>query len=361
MRVTSARIRRRWSGVALLAALALIIAACGAPDAEPEEPEAAPEEPAEEPEEPAEEPEEEDPLGDYPSGPVEVMVPFDAGSGATTVQRVFNEFAEKVTGVSMPIVNRPGAGGTVGWAELARTDPDGYFLAITTPPLPIIPLIVSPEETGYTLDDFAWICVYGRVPTVIYGAADGPYQTLTEAVEDAAANPGEVTVAVTGPAGDDALTMYRLAGEGDVELTPVIFEGGGESIQALLAGTVDLFIGSATFIEQQADTMIPLAIGTPERHESFPDVPTFVEQGYDVEAFRYRAFKGPAGLDPAIVDYWGNEVCAEVTSDPEFQAAMDEIGQPAYYVGPDDLEAEVRNMYDIYSEIVEEYIDLDAL
>jgi tripartite-type tricarboxylate transporter receptor subunit TctC len=71
---------------------------------------------------------------DYPSQSVDVIVPFDPGGGADSSQRAFNKYAEPIVGQPLVIVNKPGAGGTKGWAEMVRAEPDGYTLAIVTPP-----------------------------------------------------------------------------------------------------------------------------------------------------------------------------------------------------------------------------------
>jgi tripartite-type tricarboxylate transporter receptor subunit TctC len=103
---------------------------------------------------------------DYPSSAIDFIVPFNPGGGADASQRTFNKFAEPIVGQPLVIVNKPGAGGTMGWAELVRAEPDGYTLAIVTPPFNVIPPLARPQQTGYTLDQFTYICVYAVVPDV---------------------------------------------------------------------------------------------------------------------------------------------------------------------------------------------------
>ena len=86
---------------------------------------------------------------DYPSRAVDFIVPFDPGGGADSSQRTFNKFAEPIVGQPLVIVNKPGAGGTKGWAEMVRAQPDGYTLAIVTPPFNVIPALARPQATGF--------------------------------------------------------------------------------------------------------------------------------------------------------------------------------------------------------------------
>ena len=85
---------------------------------------------------------------DYPSKPIQIIVPFSPGGGADTSQRTFNKYAEPLVGKTLVIVTKPGAGGTTGWAELVRKKPDGYTMAIVTPPFNVIPPLVRPRQTA---------------------------------------------------------------------------------------------------------------------------------------------------------------------------------------------------------------------
>ncbi len=292
-------------------------------------------------------------LAGYPSGPIEVIVPFSPGGGADNSQRVFNQFASEVVGEEMVIVNLPGAGGATGWADMIQRDPDGQTLAIVTPPFNIIPALTQPDETGYELDDFTYLCVYAIVPDVLYVSADSEFETIEDLIAYSDENPGDLLVANAGSAGADVLTTLLVENATGIDFTIVPFEGGAESLQATLAGTTHAMIGSSAFINAQEGELRPLGIASEERDPNFPDLPTFTEQGYDVVAERFRALGGPPGMSQDLIDYWG-DVCKEVVADPQFVAAMDEQGQPAGYLGPEDATAAVQRMAESIEPVVDE-------
>ena len=269
-----------------------------------------------------------------PSRAVEITVPFSAGGGADTSQRTFNKYAEPIVGQSLVVVNRPGAGGTVGWAQFVNSGTDGHSLAITTEPFNIIPALVQPSQTGYRLDQFVHACIYAAVPDVFAVRADSPHQTFADLVTHARANPGQVTASNTGALGADFMTMLLVEDKAQVDFTQVPFTGGSQALQGLLAGTVDVMVASAVFAAAQEGQVRTLATGAAQRDASMPNVPTLTELGYDVVSERFRAVALPAGTAPEVVNYWAG-VCEQVTANPDFQAEMAALGQPVVFHGPE--------------------------
>ena len=291
---------------------------------------------------------------DYPSRAVEVIVPFNPGGGADTSQRTFNKYAEKIVGQSMVIVNKPGAGGTKGWAEFVRKAPDGYTLAIITPPFNVIPALVRPKQTGYTLDQFTNICIYAVVPDVLLVREDSAHKSLADLVKFAKSNPGKIKAANTGTLGADFMTTLLIEKETGVEFTRVPFTGGSKALQGTLAGTTDIMVASALFAVAQKGKLRTLAIASAERDANVPDVPTFKELGYNVVSERYRAFAGPPGLPEKVVQYWA-DVCKKVTQDKGFQADMNKIGQPPAYRGPAEMKTSIDGMRERMQALVDKY------
>jgi putative tricarboxylic transport membrane protein len=291
---------------------------------------------------------------DYPTGPVTFIVPFAPGGGADASQRAFNKYAEPIVGQPLPITNRPGAAGTTGWAELVRVEPDGYTLAIATPPFNIIPALVRPQETGYTLDQFTYICIYAVVPDVLLVRRDSQFETLEDLITYARENPGRVAAANTGTLGADFMTTLLVEQATGMETSQVPFSSGAHALQATLAGTTDIMVASTLYAVAQADQLRTLAIASPDRDPLIPDVPTFGELGYDVVSERYRVLAGPPGLPDHVVSYWA-DVCEQVTSDPEFQAEMDTVGQPAAFAGPEDANEMISRMVSDMQAIVDHY------
>jgi len=291
---------------------------------------------------------------DYPTKAVEFIVPFAPGGGADASQRAFNKYAEPLVGHPLPINNKPGAAGTTGWAEMVRASNDGYTLTIATPPFNIIPALVKPKETGYTLDQFTNICVYAVVPDVILVRKDSEYKTLEDLVTFAKANPKKLAAANTGTLGADFMTTLLIEKATGIEMSQVPFSSGALALQAMLASTTDVFVASTLYAVAQADTLVALAIASDERDPLIPDVPTFGELGYDVISKRLRVLAGPPGLPENVVSYWA-DICKQVTDNPEFQAEMDTLGQPVSYAGPDEAAELITRMTADMQSIVDTY------
>lgn len=291
---------------------------------------------------------------DYPDHPVQFIVPFNPGGGADASQRLFNRYAEDVVKQPLVVVNKPGAGGARGWAELVHSKPDGYTLTITTPPFNIIPALVRPKQTGYTLDQFTNICIYAVVPDVLLVREDSPYKTLADLVKFAKANPGKVKAANTGALGADFMTTLLIEKGTGIDFTQIPFTGGSQALAGTLAGTTDAMVASTLFAVAQKGKLRTLAIASTKRSADVPDVPTFKELGYNVVSERYRAISGPPGLPENVVKFWA-DACKKVTEIPDFQKAMEKIGQPHAYLGPAEANAAIKDMTEHMQELVDKY------
>jgi tripartite-type tricarboxylate transporter receptor subunit TctC len=290
----------------------------------------------------------------YPGRPVEFIVPFDPGGGADASLRIFNKSAEPIVGQRLVIVNKPGAGGATGWAELVRARPDGYTLSIVTPPFNVLPALIRPKQTGYTMDQFTNICVYAVVPDLLYAREGGQFKTLKDVVDFAKQNPEKVKAANTGALGADFMTTLLIEHATGVNFTQIPFTGGAQSLQATLAGTTDVMVATSLYAVAQKGKLRPLAIATEKRDPLLPDVPTFKELGYEVVSERYRALAGPPGVPGEIVSYWG-QVCKQVVDKPEFRAEMDKAAQPAAYRGPAEAQKAIAQMTRDMQTLVEKY------
>jgi tripartite-type tricarboxylate transporter receptor subunit TctC len=288
----------------------------------------------------------------YPSRPVQFVVSFAPGGGADLSQRAFNKYAEPLVKQPLPIVNKAGAAGVTGWAELVRQKPDGYTLTVLTPPFNILPALVKPKQTGYTLDQFTNICIYAIVPDVLVVREDGPFKTLDDFVKFAKANPKKIKTANTGTLGADFMTTLMIENAIGIDTTQIPFNSGALALQGTLAGTTDAFVASTLYAVSQKGSLRTLAVASEKRDSMIPDVPTFKELGYDVISERYRVLGGPAGLPAEVVDYWA-KVCKQVTDNPEFQAEMLKLGQPVAYRGPAEAEKELGKFTSDLRQVVE--------
>jgi tripartite-type tricarboxylate transporter receptor subunit TctC len=288
----------------------------------------------------------------YPSRPVQFIVSFAPGGGADVSQRAFNKYAEPLVKQPLPIINKPGAAGVTGWAELVRQKPDGYTLTVLTPPFNILPALVKPKQTGYKLDQFKNICIYAVVPDVLVVREDGPFKTLDDFVKFARANPKKVKTANTGTLGADFMTTLLIENATGIDTTQIPFNSGALALQGTLAGTTDAFVASTLYAVSQKGTLRTLAVASANRDPMIPDVPTFKELGYDVISERYRVLGGPAGLPAEVVDYWAG-ICKQVTDNPAFKDEMLKLGQPVAYRGPAEADKELGKLTSDLMQVAE--------
>ena len=363
------RNKRSLVWLALLAALALVLAACGedeADDVADEEPEEEPaeeepdddEEPDEEVDEEVDEDTDEEPAADWePERDVTVTVPFNPGGGADTSQRTWNEHAEPLLDVSLNVENREGAGGVTGWGQVMQSDPDGHHITIATPPFNVLPKVMDPEAVPYEHEDFTYVCIYGVVPGALFVPEDSEWEDLDDFIASAEENPGGISIAVSGMAGAEALLTYMLMADADIDLTMVPFDGGAESVTATRGGTTDAMFGSTTYIPEQEGELRALAVArASDEDPEFPEVPSFNELGYDVVQERYRAIAGPPDMDEGAVQYWA-DICEQVSADEDFRQAAEDTGNPAppSFIGPDEATELVMDMVADVEQVVEEF------
>jgi len=237
----------------------------------------------------------------YPSGPIELVVAWSAGGGTDVMTRAFAQSAEEHLGVPINVVNKPGSSGAVGWGEIAHsTDPDGLTLTVVSPEIGFM------EEQGlydFGLDDFTLITLINQDPAALAVSADAPWDTLEEFLEDARSRPGEISIGNSGPglAWDLATTAIEM--ESDTEFTHVPYDGAATAVQAVLGDTLDAMTFSIGEVSAQVEAgeMKVLALAQEERLDALPDVPTFIEEGYEVDTGTFRGIAGPAGMDPEAV------------------------------------------------------------
>ena len=269
---------------------------------------------------------------DYPNRPVKVVVGFPPGGGTDVAARIVAAEMSKGLGQSLLIENKPGAAGTLGAAEAARSAPDGYTLLVTPGGHAIFGAMFK-ALPFHTVDSFDWISNIITIPFFIVVPAGSEYKTLADVVAKAKAAPGTVTFGSTGPGSTHHLGIELLGSRTGVKFLHVPYRGDAPIITALLASEIHFSIVTPTqAIENvKAGKFRALATTANTRDARMPDVPT-VEQalsssGYDVRS--WFAMAAPAGTPKPIVDRLNAEVRKAVDV-PEVKARLIAMGgEPA--------------------------------
>ncbi|MGM0984966.1 MAG: Bug family tripartite tricarboxylate transporter substrate binding protein [Pseudomonadota bacterium] len=284
---------------------------------------------------------------DYPSKPIEMIVAFGAGGSTDTMARIFAKYAEEELGERIVVVNRPGAGGEIGWVHLANAEPDGYTLGLINSPVVEVYPFTREETVGYSLDEIRPLANVITDPGVLAVSADSPYQTLDDLVAAVKDDPESVVISHEGLGGDDHLAALNFAEEAGIDLSFVAYNGNAEATAALLGGHITAFEGnmSEAAAQIQEGKVRGLAVWADERVEPIADVPTGKEQGYDVQAAASRGFAVPAGVPQEVYDTL-LDVTREVVENPEFRAEMDQLNMPINAIYGQDYVDFINNSHD---------------
>ncbi len=283
----------------------------------------------------------------FPAGKnIEIIVGFAAGSATDLNARMLATYLEDELGTSVTIANREGGGGEIGWTALANAKADGYTIGVINSPAFQLP-IQNPDTCKFTIDSFIPLGNMVTDPGVILVGADSPINNIEDLVAAAKANPGGVTVSVTGMNTSEARAINTLAKTFDVQFQLIPYDGSTEGINALIGNHVQVSCQNVGDILPQLaqGNVKAIAVGSKERSDLLPDVPTYGEQGLDFNQFSMRTFCVPAGTDPEIVAVLEAGIAA-VMENPDFVKQAEE--------------ANVLLDYQDSASMIQVYKDLDA-
>jgi len=245
---------------------------------------------------------------DYPERPIMMMVSYGAG-GATDFQaRIVTMTAgnEDALGMPIAIINKPGAGGRVGWNWFAtQADPDGYTLAAYN-----VPHFIAQSIKGgvqYSADSFEPIANWGADPAVFVVAADSPFNSMADVVAYAKENPGKLTFSGAGLFVGHHIAALQIERAAGVKMAYIPTKGGGAAaMKAVIAGEVMGGINnlSDAYRAQEAGNVRILGVADLQRSDFLPDVPTLQEQGLEVDnsSVNFRGVMVPKGTPQEVID-----------------------------------------------------------
>ena len=267
----------------------------------------------------------------WPARPIRLVVPFPPGGLIDNMARLVGNRLVQELGQPVVIDNKPGAGGNVGAAEVARAPADGYTLLMASPALTISPAIY--KNLPYQPSQLAPVALLGRVPNVLLVNPASGIGKVQDLVGRAKAKPGQLNYASNGNGTSLHLSAELFKRRSETFITHVPYRGAAAAITALLSGEVDMMFDNlpSAIGQIQAGKLRALAVTTAQRSTALPDVPTLAEAG--MEGFNVSAWFGvaaPAGL-PAPVATRLADALQKVVQQPEVAAAMQRQGaDPAF-------------------------------
>ncbi len=291
---------------------------------------------------------------DFPQRPIRLVTPFSPGGSTDAVGRLLAPKLSERLGQNVLIENRPGAGGMIGSALVAKATPDGYTLLM--PSGAFTAQAASVKKLPYdALNDFEWVTMMLTYPFVVIVKGDSSMRTMADLIAQAKQRPGKLNYGSVGIG-----SVFHLSGElfnslAGVETVHIPFKGGAEPVTALLGGQIDVIFttltGSTPHIH--AKRVWPLAVTSLERSPHLPDVPTAVQTLPGFEVTSFAGISAPRGVPRAIIDRL-NKAFREALTDPEINRRLTELGGDVRPSTPEELRRHAEGEIAKWKRIVTE-------
>jgi tripartite-type tricarboxylate transporter receptor subunit TctC len=269
----------------------------------------------------------------FPERPIRLVVPFAPAGDGDIVGRIWAKYATALSGASIVIDNKAGAGGAIGAGEVARARADGYTLLLGTSTTQIINPLASGSATYDALKDFSMVGTVSQNPTCIIVNPALPVNSVRELVALFKANPGKYAYGSAGPGTITNLTgeLFKLLG-GKLDVQHVPYKGGGPAMQDLIAGHIPLIttiMSSAVLAQHRAGKAKILSVNSDARLKAAPDIPTSVEAGLpDMRVQVFNAVFAPSGTPREAMDFL-KSVHAKIHNTPAFLQELEKSGSEA--------------------------------
>jgi len=288
---------------------------------------------------------------EYPTKPIQIIVPWGAGGRTDINARMFASIAPKYLGQPVVVINKAGGGSVIGGNYVAKAKPDGYTLLAITPGTNVFPPIF--KKSPYGPYDFVPIGQIGSSTMAIASSPNKPWKNAKELMDRAKSRPGKVTyacVALKAP----QLGFLRWANKAGLKFKHVPVGNDAQAVESALGEHVDLAMTSSVATIKshvRAKKLVALMVFSEKRDRSLPDTPTARELGYDVVASPYTGIAGPKGMDKAVVEKL-RTVFRQVIEDKAFRKLMKRIGESIDPKYGEDFAGVWKNDFEGYSEVV---------
>lgn len=286
----------------------------------------------------------------YPKKSIKYILPFDAGGESDITARLQQKPLQDILGTNAVISYQPGGGGALGWSELTRTKPDGYTIMGSNLPHIILQPLVR-DNAGYETSDLKQVYIFQSTPNALLVPTDSPIKTLDDFVAAAKRDPRAMTVGGSGDYSANHIGTLELGDKAGVKLTYTPFTGTGTAVPALLGNHVKALMTYTPMISQLGDKVRAIAVATDERMTSFPDVPTFKEQGFDIVDGAYRGVSVPKATPDAIVQKLA-AAFKKVNSDPALVQKFEKLGFVLENYGPAEAVQLTQERKTVYEDLL---------
>jgi len=276
----------------------------------------------------------------YPNKPVRVIVPFTPGSATDILGRVVSEKLAASTGQPFIVENRPGAGGTIGTGQVAKSPPDGYTLVVVSSGHVTNPVLYADRLT-YELKDLVGVAPLGSLPSVLIAAPETGAKTVKDLVDQMKANPGKFNFASAGVGSAAHVNTEKFKASVGFDAVHVPLKGTPEILAEVSSNRIHWalvpLVSSIPVI--QGGRVVPLAVSTPKRSARLPDVPTMAEAGFPGgEYIFWVGVLAPAGTPKEIVDRLNSEMMKAMEM-PDVRERIAKLGVEPMPMSPAQFDA----------------------
>jgi tripartite-type tricarboxylate transporter receptor subunit TctC len=291
---------------------------------------------------------------DYPSRPINIVVPFPAGGSADTLARLIGQKLSESLGQPVVVENKPGAGGNLGTDIVAKAAPDGYTLLLTPSSIAIAPALYTKLPFD-PVKDFAPVTLLASIPMVVVVNPEFPPKTLLELIALAKSKPGEISYASAGNGSTNHLAVELFKISTGIDMLHVPYRGNPLAIVDVIAGRVPVFFDFVlTGLPHIREGKVrALAVTSAHRSPVLPDVPTVAEAGVPgFEASTWFGVYVPSGTKPAVVEKLNAEILA-VLANPAIRERLTALGVDVLAEGPEGLAALTKSDLEKWGPIVQ--------
>ena len=291
---------------------------------------------------------------EFPSRPLQVIVPFTAGGPTDAMARVVGRELARLTNQPVVVENRPGAGGNVGSAQVARAEPDGYTMIVNGGLTHTLNPQIFAKTSGYALKDFKAVAAFAKSPMVLTVNPDLGVNDVQQLVVLAKAKPGGLSFASGGQASNPHMAAELFRASTQTDMLHIPYKGTADSVKDIVSGRVQVGFFSPQVAEPliKAGRLKALGVTSPTRIKGLDSIPTIAEQGVKDFVFEsWYIFLVPAKTPGPVVTKL-NQLINQALDNPETQQAFLSIGLDVIHATPEQTEASILAEQNKWSELV---------
>ena len=293
--------------------------------------------------------------GAYPSKPITLVVTYPPGGGADAMARLIGPKMGEALGQSVVIENKPGAGGQIGAAAVAKAAPDGYTLMLDASSFSVNPSLYSklPYDSAKAFQPVGVIALF---PNVVLVNANFPVKNIAELIGAAGKSKNAVSFASSGNGSAQHLAGALFESAAKVDMVHVPYKGGGPALNDVIGGQVPLFFGNlaSTLQHVQSGKLRALAVTSGSRSSILPDVPTLSESGLKgTEIYEWNAVFAPANTPEFVMKKLATAFQQAIDS-PEVRARIAQLGGEIQKGSPEQAKKFIEQQTNLWQRVIKE-------